>query len=237
MLTSTKSDPSDKPLRQLLNFFVYSNIWVALPVTCLACTTYWMWDQPADWAMLAFIYLATLFLYSFHRLRGLRKIPEHEWSDRHRWSAEHIGLQRIIAAVSGFGAGGLFLSIFLVNQPWLFVYLLAPAAIISIGYALPVLPWRGRWYRLRDVPRIKILLIAVVVTAITLYLPLSTNWWFSFDFYIGLPYWVAYTIQRVLFLLAITIPFDVRDLEADARAGLKTMPTVLGAKRAHQTEW
>lgn len=229
--TITASAPIG-PLRQFLNFLVYSNVWVAVPVTCLAWTTYWMWEQPVDGAMLAFIYLATLFLYSFHRLSGLRKIPVHEWSERHAWSARNKGIQRGITALAGAAAAALFFQIFLLEQPMLFVYLLVPAAAISIGYALPVLPWRGQWYRLRDVPRIKILLIALVVTAITLYLPLSTQWWFTFDFYIGLPYWLAYTIQRVLFLLAITIPFDVRDLSADARAGLKTMPTVLGAQRA-----
>ena len=114
----------------------------------------------------------------------------------------------------------------------MFLKLLLPAAAIAMGYALPVLPWRGRWYRLRDLPFIKIGLIALVVTAVTLWLPLSTIPLIEFDFYVGFPYWVAYSLQRFLFLLAITIPFDVRDLEADARSGLRTLPTVLGQQRA-----
>ena len=71
-----------------------------------------------------------------------------------------------------------------------------------------------------------------MVTAVTLWLPLSDQWWLTLDMLVGLPFWVAYSLQRFLFLLAITIPFDVRDLEADQRAGLRTLPTVLGAKRA-----
>jgi 4-hydroxybenzoate polyprenyltransferase len=42
----------------------------------------------------------------------------------------------------------------------------------------------------------------------------------------------AMLTERFLFILAITIPFDIRDLEADLDAGLKTIPMILNEKRA-----
>jgi len=38
-------------------------------------------------------------------------------------------------------------------------------------------------------------------------------------------------LQRVLFLLAIIIPFDIRDVNADSQS-LKTLPQVVGIKKA-----
>ena len=39
-------------------------------------------------------------------------------------------------------------------------------------------------------------------------------------------------IERGMFILAITIPFDVRDLVNDAKKGVRTIPSVIGWKRA-----
>ena len=37
--------------------------------------------------------------------------------------------------------------------------------------------------------------------------------------------------ERALFIFIITLPFDVRDLERDARAGVRTLPHLLGVER------
>lgn len=38
--------------------------------------------------------------------------------------------------------------------------------------------------------------------------------------------------ERFLFVFAITIPFDIRDMKADARQGLKTIPLLIGKSAA-----
>ncbi len=38
-------------------------------------------------------------------------------------------------------------------------------------------------------------------------------------------------IERALFIFAITLPFDIRDLSVDQSASLKTIPAVIGIKR------
>lgn len=216
----------------IVRLLVYSNIYVALPVTALALQTFWMWETPIDWPVLGFIYFATLFLYSFHRLAGLSRISAENWSERHRWAANNRGIVTGTCVAAGLAAFGCFGYIWFTYNAATFAYLLLPAAFIALGYALPVVPSMQGWKRLRDLPLLKIVLIAAVVTVVTLWLPLSTQPWFGIDAYVGAPYWAAYTLQRMLFLLAITIPFDVRDAAADARVGLATVPTVFGVPRA-----
>jgi 4-hydroxybenzoate polyprenyltransferase len=39
-------------------------------------------------------------------------------------------------------------------------------------------------------------------------------------------------LERCLFVFAITVPFDIRDMEGDKKSGLKTLPLMIGEKRA-----
>jgi 4-hydroxybenzoate polyprenyltransferase len=41
--------------------------------------------------------------------------------------------------------------------------------------------------------------------------------------------------ERMLFVFAITIPFDIRDMESDKQAHLKTIPNLMGEKKAIQS--
>ncbi len=76
-------------------------------------------------------------------------------------------------------------------------------------------------YHLKD---LKLFLIALSWAGITLYFPIQesgltvSNQWLFFA-------------QRFLFILAITIPFDIRDSQFDLRE-LATLPQVLGVNKA-----
>jgi 4-hydroxybenzoate polyprenyltransferase len=87
---------------------------------------------------------------------------------------------------------------------------------------LPILP---RGDRIRDLPYIKIFLIALFWTLITAYIPLTfadINANFKDLFYLA---------ERFLFILFITIPFDIRDKSDDQSVGLKTVVTAIGIRR------
>ena len=95
-------------------------------------------------------------------------------------------------------------------------------AISTIGYAYPVLFLKTT---LRKVPGIKIFLIAlswtITVTILpSLYYKKPINSTVLFE-----------TLKNALFVIAITIPFDIRDLSFDNKR-LKTIPQVLGVKGA-----
>ena len=96
--------------------------------------------------------------------------------------------------------------------------LLAPG-VISLAYVFPVLKGRKR---IRDLHFIKIFLIAIVWAWITVFIPallLEVH-------YQGFIYLMF--LERVLFIFAITLPFDIRDLLLDEEQAVKTLPSILG---------
>ncbi len=91
--------------------------------------------------------------------------------------------------------------------------------LISILYILPILPKQNR---LRDLNFIKIFLIAIVWSYLGL--------WTLVDQAISKDIIPIILIERFLFILALTLPFDIRDQDIDHKMGVKTIPNSLGRK-------
>ncbi len=96
-----------------------------------------------------------------------------------------------------------------------------PAGIITVLYLFPLHPS----IFVRRLPFAKIFLISACWTWITATTPLALH---------GTPLLEAVvhpiSWERFAFIFALTVPFDIRDMEEDARAGLKTLPNILGSK-------
>jgi 4-hydroxybenzoate polyprenyltransferase len=104
---------------------------------------------------------------------------------------------------------------------------LAPIAAITIFYSLPVFKAERKLFRLREIPLLKIFLIAIVWSVATIMLPIIQS-----ERHENTVHVLLMLIERFLFVFAITIPFDIRDIMADQKGGLRTIPTMLGEKRA-----
>ena len=127
----------------------------------------------------------------------------------------HIWVYAVLGAV---GCGVLFFFL----KPKTQLFLVIPA-LLSVAYVLPLF---GRKRRLRDFHWIKIFLIAIVWGVVTVILPALE------DFYLkSLPVWLMF-LERCLFVFAITIPFDIRDLKIDAHTDVKTLPAHFGVRRS-----
>jgi 4-hydroxybenzoate polyprenyltransferase len=100
--------------------------------------------------------------------------------------------------------------------------MLLPGALIAAGYVLPILPGRKR---LRDLGWGKILLIGWSWGWLTAFVP--------FAYYADASLFIAgiHTAERMLFIILITIPFEIRDMHIDQSVGLITMPALFGKKR------
>ena len=79
----------------------------------------------------------------------------------------------------------------------------------------------------RKIPALKTLLIAFTWTMATLYLPYLLS-----NKTENLSYLILLFIERFLFVFAITVPFDIKDVEEDKKAGWETLPVILGIKNA-----
>jgi 4-hydroxybenzoate polyprenyltransferase len=115
----------------------------------------------------------------------------------------------------------------------LFVFLTPSAKLLmlflgglSLFYAMP-LPIKNKRnnlnYRLRDIPLVKIFLISLTWAGTTVILPALQVGNF-------IPYHL-FCLQFV-FIFFITIPFDINDMEIDRAIGVKTIPNLLGIKKA-----
>ena len=84
-----------------------------------------------------------------------------------------------------------------------------PAAIISAGYTIPLLPTAHGWQRFRDIPLAKPLIISIVASYLTFGFPVFEQWGMQALFTKSM---FPLFAERMLFLLAVTIPFDLRDI-------------------------
>ncbi|MEM8909046.1 MAG: UbiA family prenyltransferase, partial [Bacteroidota bacterium] len=100
--------------------------------------------------------------------------------------------------------------------------LLIPGGI-ALGYVLPFL---GNQKRLRDINHVKIFLVAIVWAWVSVLLP-------ALQEQISLDGLLALMIaERALFIFAITLPFDIRDLQVDQHSQVSTLPAQLGVTRS-----
>ena len=148
-----------------------------------------------------------------------------ELSFRQQWLQQNKFLLSVVTVLSAIATVYFSLSL-----SYNTLRLLIPLGVIAFMYQLPLMYWKGRWLRLREVPGVKIFLIAFVWALVSVGLLVEeyqigwkTDVWFLF-------------VHRFCFVFAITIPFDIRDLKYDSLQ-LKTIPTVFGEKKARYTAY
>jgi 4-hydroxybenzoate polyprenyltransferase len=98
------------------------------------------------------------------------------------------------------------------------------AGILTVWYSLGFFKIKNNFISLRSIPFLKLFWIAFIWTAVSVFFPLLED-----DFTATYGFLLA---ERIFFILAITIPFDVRDIESDNAEGLRTLPVYFGSKSA-----
>jgi 4-hydroxybenzoate polyprenyltransferase len=178
--------------------------------------------RPQFHPYLFIIFFATIFEYNMHRLVTILTEKEALEDEKHNWVSRNRTLFYLLVAVSVIG---FLISVALAKRVVLIT--LAPIALVTIFYSLPVFKNATNIFRLREIPALKIFLIAFVWSAATILLPIIQSGVIYNEWHVLLMF-----IERFLFVFAITIPFDIRDMRADARSGLKTIPLLIGKTRA-----
>ena len=82
--------------------------------------------------------------------------------------------------------------------------------------------------RLRDFDYIKIFLVAIVWGVITVLMPILER-----TTTLEMRH-LLILLERMFFIFAITLPFDIRDLKIDAHIEVKTIPGMIGIKNTKQ---
>ena len=195
-------------------------MFVAVPVTCLAYETQLLVGVQPNLHFLLLVYFATLFTYCFHRVYPIRCSYDGETSARFSWLQQNKFAFNTIMWIALLST----LTLIVTNMSFQLIWFV-PVGAISFCYTLSVYPVKDRWVRLRDVPYLKVFLIVAVVTFVTTYLPMLYDGNNSEVVTIN---FALIVVARALFLCAITLPFDIRDLEFDRQTQLKTIPGKFG---------
>jgi 4-hydroxybenzoate polyprenyltransferase len=216
-----------KAIFSTLDFLLFSNLFIALCAVAQGLVTYLLLKQHPDKYVLLFLFCSTLVVYNLSMLLAKPKNPEKSPFRRVQWIFSHHRLIisiTLVAALCTIPLGLWYLQ--LQSQ-----VLMGFIGIVALSYNFPFLNLNEKKIGLRNLPGIKLFLIAFVWAFSCVLLPI-VQLESAFGISISLGETVLLVAKRFLFICAITIPFDIRDLFQDKLYELKTIPVILGEKKA-----
>ncbi|WP_214072138.1 UbiA family prenyltransferase [Mucilaginibacter sp. dw_454] len=215
-----------KLYNSVFDFILFSNVFIALCAVAQGAVTFYLIGAKPVYTVSALLFTSTIGIYNLSILLYKPQLTNSE-NRRTRWFFSHHRLMVTFTIVSALSLVPLF---FLVSTPskLLLIFL----GLISVAYSLPLFTLGDQKFGLRNIPGLKQFLITLVWTMSIVLLPILeaqdmhlTN--------ITMRDTTLLLAKRFLFIGALTIPFDIRDLFEDRESGLKTVPVVVGEKRAY----
>lgn len=193
----------------MLRYLIYSNVWVAFCFSCLVYLGFELREVTFEWAYLLFSFFAVLGVYNLQR--WIKLITHDAGSSRDQWLMQRKN-QLLL-----FGLLSLILSTFFYFNSNYFDWKIIGICSVSTFLYLP--PKQLQFLELRKFPIVKLLLVGFVWSILSL--P-------------DLLYLEDYRVMasRAIWILAITIPFDLRDIYKDQKDGIRNIASVIGKKRS-----
>lgn len=216
-----------KYVRQSLDFLLFSNIFIALCAAAQALVTYQLLQAKADKHVLGLLFFSTLALYNFSILLAKPQNPGRSPFRRIRWIFAH---HRLMISITIIAILSLIPLILFLSTPA--KILLIFLGLVSVAYNLPLFTINNKAFGLRNIPGIKLFLIALVFSLSCVLIPvleLESHQTVA----VSTRDTILLIAKRFLFIAAITIPFDIRDLFQDRIYELKTIPVLFGEKNSY----
>lgn len=200
---------------------------MALCAVAQGLVTFMLIGYQPVYSVLAILFLSTLFIYNFSILLSKPKHAESSPLKRVRW---FFGKYKLMVAVTLVSAILLLPLFFLVSVASR--YLLISLSLLSVGYGMPMFSSGKQRFGLRNIAGLKLLLIGFTWALSVVLLPIfeAQN---IHHITISKRDILLLSAKRFLFITAMAIPFDIRDLFQDRKLGLKTVPVVFGEKNAY----
>ncbi len=201
-----------RTLKAIFDFYLDASIHVAVSVISMAGATFYLMGSSTDIYLLGFIFFSVIVCYNFIKY-GV---------EAYKYIIVSNAYHKLIQVFSflSFGMAILFL-MRLDAKIWVATICLA---VLSVLYAVPLLP-RAR--NLRNLAGLKVYIVAFVWAGFTVLLPvldadMPLDWDFAVTF-----------IQRMLLVLILILPFEIRDLQWDHKS-LRTLPQLLGERNTRR---
>lgn len=200
------------------NFLLYSSLFISICAVALCIETNLLLNIPLqNWGFYVFVAGSTLLQYNLHyyiKTKHPPSDPRTEWSCRNKNTHKTL----IVLGLAGVIAGLLSFS---------FTHLIIVGILgaLTVLYTFPFLPFPGK-RRLKDFGLLKITVLTLTWTIITVWLPVAESGW-------DLSIWLIF-IRRFLFMGALCLAFDIRDAQFDGKAGIGTIPVAIGLKKSYR---
>lgn len=208
-----------------LNFLLFSNLFIACCAMAQGALTYLLIGAPINLIVISLLGSSTLFLYNFSLFLSKPKNFAVSPYKRVQWFFLHDKLITSISAISFFLV--LLLAIQLSMNALVLFFCIG---LFAVSYNFPVLKVGGHRFGLRSIPGAKLFVIAGVWACSCVLLPIIELK--SDSFAVSRMDTFLLFSKRFLFILAITLPFDIRDIYQDRTFRLQTIPVLIGERNA-----
>lgn len=198
-----------KHLKSLFDFYLESSIHVSLAVCAFTFWSFLEFEIPVDWTLLGYVFFGTITGYNFVKYAPVAGL-------------HHRSLARNLKAIQLFSLGSfLVLLYFVFQQSQKILSTSFLLGVLTILYSIPFMKSKS----LRTLPGVKIFIVALVWAGVTVLFP-----WFTGEEQLAGEVWLPF-VQRILWVVVLTLPFEIRDLAYDLPA-LGTIPQKLGVRKA-----
>lgn len=214
-------------IRKMLDMLLFSNVFIACCAVAQGMLTYRLLGIPINRGILVILGCATLALYNFSMILAKPRHPARSPYRRVRWVFQHE------RSLWGWTAAALVVLLVLGLRLHLRSFLLLGVmGAMGLAYNLPFIRIAGaeRLAGLRQITGVKLFYIGAAWAISVVLLPVAEAYHDGFP--INWPGVLQLMAWVFLFVVAITIPFDVRDIYQDRHYGLKTIPVMIGERKA-----
>lgn len=213
---------SKHPAKWLLDFYLFGNFHIAFCAVALTLSTKYLFNLQLRHELLVFVFCGTFFGYNLQRLPSAFDNNIQRRFLRHHWNTQNRILLTTLSLVAAGAFAWSYSRLYLRSQ----IVALVPAAL-SFAYAFRVVPTKKGWIRLREIPGVKIFVIAITWGISCALLPAAAahvqgHPWFTLPI-------LLWSVVCGLLIFALTVPFDVRDFDYDV-SRLKALPAILGIR-------
>src|SRR5689334_19929840 len=120
---------------KVLNFILFSNLFIALGAGAFMWESYELFNRPVQFFFVALGFSATFFVYNIDRLVDLKKLKQNTGL-RHQWIVRN---SRLLWAMTAVAFLWLCISLFFLS--WPMIFFLGHLTFISVAYSIPVFPY------------------------------------------------------------------------------------------------
>ncbi|MCA5006446.1 UbiA prenyltransferase family protein [Sphingobacterium bovistauri] len=213
-----------KSLIKVWKILVFTNILIAIGAGAQVLLSYAVFQIPYNIYIVQVEFCATLLLYNLSIWMSKPKDYTKSPYERTRWVFDHMSIFWTISLLA------LTLLLFALTQISLqtLIYF-GFIGVISLAYVLPILNFKGERKSFRHLPYIKVFHIALIWSLSTVGLVYIESGNTLQDLNYGSLLYLL--LCKFLFIILITLPFDLRDMKQDSYYHLKTVSIALGERK------